>query len=325
MSLDDLILSNSESLRFISTPLLTLYLPLIYRSEYNIRFWGLEHLHPFDTNKWGRVNSALIESLANKNLIRLIEPNHSITDHELALVHDDKFIHDVNHKKSMIVSTSEVCLLYLIPMRLLQRHLIRPLRYQTTGTALGALVALKYNFAINIGGGFHHCSARRSGGFCFFGDITLAIRSVWNYCKLNSDPMAYILIVDCDAHQGNGYARDVLLMNKEEKKHIYILDLYNARIYPRDEAAKTIIDREVILPYQVEDEEYLELLKYHLNASFELDKFKPNFIVYNAGTDILDGDPLGKLRISPQGIIKRDEMVFMFAQHYNIPILMLLR
>ncbi|KAI2803118.1 Histone deacetylase 11 [Blomia tropicalis] len=254
MSLDDLILSNSESLRFISTPLLTLYLPLIYRSEYNIRFWGLEHLHPFDTNKWGRVNSALIESLvkkwnlANKNLIRLIEPNHSITDHELALVHDDKFIHDVNHKKSMIVSTSEVCLLYLIPMRLLQRHLIRPLRYQTT------------------------------------------------------DPMAYTLIVDCDAHQGNGYARDVLLMNKEEKKHIYILDLYNARIYPRDEAAKTIIDREVILPYQVEDEEYLELLKYHLNASFELDKFKPNFI----------------------GIIKRDEMVFMFAQHYNIPILMLL-
>jgi len=82
---------------------------------------------------------------------------------------------------------------------------------------LGSLVALKFNVAINIGGGFHHCSARQSGGFCFFADITLAIRYVWHYCQLQENPMAYIMIIDCDAHQGNGYARDVLTMTKEEK------------------------------------------------------------------------------------------------------------
>jgi len=46
-------------------------------------------------------------------------------------------------------------------------------------------------------------------------------------------------------------------------------------------------------------------------------------IVYNAGTDILDGDPLGKLEISPEGVVTRDEKVFRFAKDQNIPLLML--
>lgn len=28
-------------------------------------------------------------------------------------------------------------------------------------------------------------------------------------------------------------------------------------------------------------------------------KFDPDFVVYNAGTDILDGDPLGRLKVRP--------------------------
>jgi histone deacetylase 11 len=46
-------------------------------------------------------------------------------------------------------------------------------------------------------------------------------------------------------------------------------------------------------------------------------------IVYNAGTDILDGDPLGRLKISPQGVVIRDEKVFRFAKDQSIPLLML--
>lgn len=37
------------------------------------------------------------------------------------------------------------------------------------------------------------------------------------------------------------------------------------------------------------------------------------------------GDPLGQLNISPEGIIKRDEMMFQLAkQVYKVPIVMLL-
>lgn len=36
----------------------------------------------------------------------------------------------------------------------------------------------------------------------------------------------------------------------------------------------------------------------HINAALE--EFKPNLVVYNAGTDILLGDPLGRLDITPK-------------------------
>jgi histone deacetylase 11 len=30
-------------------------LPIIYREEYNVRFGGIEKLHPFDAAKWGHI------------------------------------------------------------------------------------------------------------------------------------------------------------------------------------------------------------------------------------------------------------------------------
>ena len=36
-------------------------------------------------------------------------------------------------------------------------------------------------------------------------------------------------------------------------------------------------------------------------------------VIYNAGTDILDGDPLGHMRVSAEGVAARDEAVFEVA------------
>lgn len=60
----------------------------------------------------------------------------------------------------------------------------------------------------------------------------------------------------------------------------------------------------------------------HLTSSIE--EFHPEYIVFNAGSDILAGDPLGLLSISPEGVIQRDEIVFRAAIERNIPIVMLL-
>jgi acetoin utilization deacetylase AcuC-like enzyme len=81
------------------------------------------------------------------------------------------------------------------------------------GSILAAFLALKYGWAINIGGGFHHCSANSAQGFCLFADITLTIRYLWQEVR----PELNVLIVDCDAHEGNGYARDVLAMSASEQ------------------------------------------------------------------------------------------------------------
>lgn len=54
------------------------------------------------------------------------------------------------------------------------------------------------------------------------------------------------------------------------------------------------------------------------------DTFKPDFVIYNAGTDCMCGDPLGRLNISEQGIVQRDEVVFTQCLQRNVPVVMIL-
>ena len=44
--------------------------PIVYSPEYNIRFLGLEKLHPFDSGKWGRTVKFL-----NGNIINCLNGN----------------------------------------------------------------------------------------------------------------------------------------------------------------------------------------------------------------------------------------------------------
>ena len=58
------------------------------------------------------------------------------------------------------------------------------------------------------------------------------------------------------------------------------------------------IKRKVELDWGTEDSEYLQKVELHSEGA--LNEVRPDIIIYNAGTDILDGDPLGGLAISPQ-------------------------
>lgn len=46
---------------------------------------------------------------------------------------------------------------------------------QVGGTILAAKLAKERGWAINVGGGFHHCSGEKGGGFCAYADISLCI------------------------------------------------------------------------------------------------------------------------------------------------------
>jgi histone deacetylase 11 len=52
--------------------------------------------------------------------------------------------------------------------------------------------------------------------------------------------------------------------------------------------------------------------------------FNPDFVIYNAGTDILDGDPLGRLHISDEAIIERDDLIIDMCVKNSKPVVMLL-
>ncbi|MCO5593326.1 hypothetical protein L7F22_047336 [Adiantum nelumboides] len=123
------------------------------------------------------------------------------------------------------------------------------------------------------------------------------------------------MIIDLDAHQGNGHERDF-----SGDKRVYILDVYNSEVYPQDFQAKEAITQRVELSSGTTTDAYLQRLQEELEVARSA--FQPQLILYNAGTDILEGDPLGRLLVSPIGVKVRDEMVFRFAKEKSCPILM---
>ena len=108
-----------------------------------------------------------------------------------------------------------------------------------------------------------------------------------------------------------------------DKEKYYIIDAYNHNIYPGDDYAATAISDNLRVRSSMGDREYLEMVDASLAKAFA--EFRPDFVIYNAGTDCMTGDPLGNLRISEKGIVERDEIVFRHAyEHNKVPILMVL-
>ncbi|CAL1529385.1 unnamed protein product [Lymnaea stagnalis] len=282
--------------------------PIIYSSEYNISFCGLEKLHPFDAGKWGRI----FEFLKAAGMLRedtIVEPMEA-TDEELKFVHSARYLCSLRWSLT-VAGITEIPPVALLPNFLVQRKVLRPFRYQTSGTIMAGKLALERGWAINIGGGFHHCSSDRGGGFCAYADITLSIKFAFD----KIEGVSKVMIIDLDAHQGNGHERDFM-----DDARVFILDIYNRDIYPHDGFAKRAIRRKVELRCYTNNETYLEHVR--RNVERALNEFTPDLVVYNAGTDILEGDPLGSLSITPQGIIERDQIVFQKCRTRGLPIFM---
>ncbi|XP_009320255.1 PREDICTED: histone deacetylase 11 isoform X2 [Pygoscelis adeliae] len=207
---------------------------------------GLEKLHPFDAGKWGKV----INFLKEEKLIAddLIVQAREATDEDLLVVHTRRYLNKL--KWSFVVATiTEIPPVAFLPNFVVQRKVLKPLRTQTGGTIMAGKLAVDRGWAINVGGGFHHCSSDKGGGFCAYADITLAIKFLFERVQ----GVSKATIIDLDAHQGNGHERDFM-----DDHRVYIMDAYNRYIYPGDGFAKRAIKRKVELEWGTEDAEYLQ-------------------------------------------------------------------
>ncbi len=284
-------------------------LPIIYSNRYNISVLGVEKFHPFDTKKFEKVINHLKKNM-NITENQLIAPK-KVTKEELLLVHSKNYLDSLENSLN-IAKVVEIDTIKYLPYKILYSGLLEPMLYGTGGTILGVKVAKKYGWAINISGGYHHAKSDSGEGFCFFADIPIAINIFWK-----EQPNTKFLIIDLDAHHGNGVAS--VLGNH---KNISILDIYNKDIYPHDDSTKKLVKYNIPIEPKTSDKKYLQLLEENLKRAIKNEK--PDFIIYNAGTDIFEFDKLGNLSISEEGIIKRDETVFKHAFKSKIPILMVL-
>lgn len=289
-------------------------LPIVYHPSYNIAFCGLENLHPFDSKKFGRIVAALKKEGILK-ASQLLRPK-AATEDMLRDVHTEAYLNKLNTSSLKVAQVTELAPLAMLPAFLLRRVILAPMQLHVGGTMLAAAVALERGWAINIGGGMHHAYYEDGGGWCVYSDLTLALRKLRT---TTAQQIRKVMIVDLDVHQGNGHERDKLHF---EDKDLYILDVYGGALWPNDTKAKQAINTAVEIGPRTADEEYLSKLKQALDKSFS--EFKPQFVLYNAGTDILKGDPLGGMAVSKEAVVRRDEMVFERAQQVSAPICMVL-
>lgn len=284
-------------------------LPIIYSDKYNIRFFGLEKRHPFDAAKYGKVYRYLTEELSIDEE-RFYRPL-PVTQKELLSVHTLEYLQSLKSARA-IAQIAELPALAVLPGWLLRQVILKPMQYATGGTLLAVELAFEYGWSINLAGGYHHAKGSSGAGFCFYADIPIAVCAA-----LKKNPDLSVLVVDLDVHQGNGCAH----LFKHDPQ-VRIFDVYNYDIYPWDKRAQQYVDFKYPIASATSETAYLTLIEEALSQALQC--CSPELLIYNAGTDILIGDPLGGMGISEQGIIHRDALVFHQARANNIPIVMVL-
>ena len=178
-------------------------------------------------------------------------------------------------------------------------------RRSVGATIAAARTALTESMAANLAGGTHHSFADRGEGFCVFNDVAVAARVL----QRDGDARR-IAIVDLDVHQGNGTA--AIFAGDES---VFTFSMHGEKNFP---FRKETSDLDVALPDGTGDAVYLELLRDHLDAV--LNRHQPDFVFYLAGADPYEGDRLGRLKLTIDGLRMRDEFVFITCQRRGLPV-----
>lgn len=291
---------------------------VVYSPRYNISFFGIERLHPFDSRKYGRAWNQLRQKFGARLSAHHLSVDRPVSDEELLLVHSPEYLASLR-SSSVLARALEIPLLQFLPAWLPRWRVLRPMKWAVRGSVIAAKAALKSGAAINLSGGYHHAKPDQGEGFCVFSDIALIVRQLRHEQLLSPDDA--ILYVDLDAHQGNGVCYQFA-----DGEHVFIFDMYNEDIYPRhDFQARNRIDGKIPLPSHCPGDQYLAKLRHALPIFLDsLAKTVPRLAIYNAGTDVFREDQLGRLRLSADDVLARDLYVIQQFQLRGIPYVMLL-
>ena len=184
------------------------------------------------------------------------------------------------------------------------RSLVRRSFHAISGTINATRRALTDGVSSNLAGGTHHAYPDRGEGYCVLNDIAVAIR-VLQREKLASR----FLIIDLDVHQGNGTA-----FIFRDTPEVFTFSMHGAKNYPLFKELSTL---DIELADGTADAEYLDTLEH---AFSRLRLHDADVIFYLAGADPYEKDKLGRLKISKDGLKRRDERVLEFARDLGTPI-----
>jgi len=164
---------------------------------------------------------------------------------------------------------------------------------------------LQPSVSANLAGGTHHAFRDRGEGYCVFNDVAVAAAVL-----LRDGAIARAAVVDCDVHQGNGTA--AIFRNEPS---VFTFSMHGSNNFP---FRKEISDLDVTFDDGAGDDEYLAALARHLPGV--LDGHRPDIVFYLAGADPYEGDRLGRLKLTVDGLRTRDRLVFDACRERGLPV-----
>ena len=253
--------------------------------------------HRFPVQKYEMLRQRLELDAATGIPFVFIEP-HAANDEELRRVHCPEYLGRVF--RGTLTHTEIQRIGFPWSQELVERSL------RSTGAAIDAAAsALGDGVAASLAGGTHHAGTNWGEGFCVFNDIAVATREIQDRGLVHR-----VLIVDCDVHQGNGTAE---IFAHDDT--VFTLSLHGEKNFPLRKYPSSL---DVPLADGTADDSYIAALQKALKVS--LLNFRPDIIFYIAGADPYEGDRLGRLGVSQEGLLLRDRLVFTTALTNRVPV-----
>lgn len=262
-------------------------------------FLDLPAGHPFPMEKFRISKDMLIESgvLRGEEIVEV----RAAPSYVLQRAHDPAYLSKIYH--GQLDRKEQIQLGLPVTPKLYTRSAT-----EVEATRLACRAALEEGLAVVLAGGTHHAFREHGEGYCVFNDIAIAIRSLQI-----ERPGIKVMVVDTDAHQGNG--TNSLL---EADPNVFTYSIHVGRNYPTRKVSGSM-DVETVR--YVEGDMYLKQLFTTLAAA--LDVFSPDLVIWIAGADNHRNDRFGQMMLTVKDLQRRDDVILRSLVRNRIPVTIL--
>jgi len=277
---------------------------VVYSPRYQIDIGA----HVFPTRKYSLIHARLIEAGAIQPG-DFVEPEPASWN-DLALVHTPEYLAKMRDGTMSPEDVAQLELPWSVEM-------VEGFRLMTGGTIQAALIACglsefrilnsEFRIAAHIGGGLHHAFPNHGEGFCPFNDVAVAAR------VLQARGLERIAIVDLDVHHGNGTA-----FTFESDPRVFTFSMHQQHNYPMWKPRGSL---DIGLPDGARDATFLGELE---GALPKVMAHAPQCVFYLAGADPYEDDQLGGLRLTKDGLRRRDRLVIDAVRNAGVPLVITL-
>jgi len=252
--------------------------------------------HRFPMSKYRRLRQAIVENTLHRDDVMLVPP--AATDEQLCLAHERDYVDRVVTGRLTDAEIKRIGFPW-------SEKMVERSRRSSGATLAAARIALTEGISVNLAGGTHHAMRGAGEGYCVFNDAAVAIRTL-----AHENLIQRAAVIDCDVHQGNGTAE---IFGNDP--NVFTFSIHGEKNFP---IRKMPSHLDIDLPDGTRDDEYLAELGSGLSTTLAAGPY--DLAIYLAGADPYEGDRLGRLKLTKEGLRRRDELVLSTLQKQGIPV-----